>query len=347
MTSYFKQAYEKNKLGHIEAFIPENLQYECKMGSQAYGTNTNETSDTDIYGMTIAPKSYIFPHTAGYLVGFDDYPTFHQFQKHHIQMNEKEFDFQIYNIVKYFELLADNNPNVIDSLFVPNTCVTKMTEIADKLRRNRKLFLHKGSYHRYRGYAHSQKSKIRNNKEKWEHFKSICDKYDIPYDIKEQSIKDVIHDEDNLHPKLKDLDRDILEELLNQNPATGKRKKLYVKYDHDSKYGYHLVRLMLQAEQILMERDLDLRRNKEMLKNIRNGEWSIEDYEEFFERKESELDKLYQNSDALPHEPDQEKIKGLLMDCLRSFFNNLEDDFVDESVYRRKLNEIKKIVRDV
>lgn len=317
------------------------------MGSQAYGTNTFETTDTDIYGVTIAPKSYIFPHTAGYLVGFDDYPTFHQFQKHHVKMNEKEFDFTIYNIVKYFELLADNNPNVLDSLFVPETCVTKATNIADKLRRNRKMFLHKGSYHRYRGYAHSQKSKIRKKKKKWEHFKSICDKYDVPYDVKEQSIKDVIHDEGESHPDLKDLDRDILEELLNQNPATGKRKKLYLNYDYDTKYSYHLVRLMLQAEQILTERDLDLRRNKDMLISIRNGEWTVDELEDFFERKESELDKLYQNSDSLPHEPPQDKIKGLLMDCLRSFFDNLDDDFVEDNHYRRVVNEIKKLVQDI
>jgi predicted nucleotidyltransferase len=285
-----KQAYDQNILGGVQGFVPENIQFECVMGSHAYGTQSDD-SDQDIYGFTIPPKGRIFPHTKGLIPRFDDCPTFGQYQKHHIDMDGKEYDFQIYGIIKYFKLIMDNNPNMIDSLFVPQECITHMTEVGRILRRNRKKFLHKGSYHRYRGYAHSQ---------------------------------------------LSDMDRD----------REGSRKEIVEKHGYDTKAAYHVVRLVLQAEEILTEGDLHLRRNKDILKNIRNGEWSHDRVEEYFHDKEKKLDELYETSD-LRHEVNHSEIKGILMKCLRCFFGDLSDDIKTDDQYQRAVQEIKSIVRDL
>ena len=55
----------------------------------------------------------------------------------------------------------DNNPNMIDSLFTPRTCVLSCSKIGEMVRENRKLFLHKGSWHKFKGYAYSQMNKMR------------------------------------------------------------------------------------------------------------------------------------------------------------------------------------------
>jgi len=70
------------------------------------------------------------------------------------------YDMTIYSIVKYSRLLMENNPNIIDSLYVPDSCVLYSTPIADRLRENRKMFLHKGCWATFKGYAYGQMHKI-------------------------------------------------------------------------------------------------------------------------------------------------------------------------------------------
>jgi predicted nucleotidyltransferase len=133
------------------------------MGSQAYGVST-EDSDYDVYGFVVPPKDYIFPHLRGEIVGFGDKgPGFDTWQQHRIGDKEtrKIWDFQIYSIVRYFHLLMENNPNIIDSMFVPSHCILHSTEVANMIRDNRKMFLHKGCWPRFKGYAFSQMHKIK------------------------------------------------------------------------------------------------------------------------------------------------------------------------------------------
>ena len=143
--------------------LEESIQYEIMTGSVSYGTSSND-SDIDIVGFSIPPKEIIFPHTAGYIAGFDaNYERFDQYQQNHIldKTDDKEYDITIHNIIKYFKLCMQNNPNMIDSLFVPRRCVLYMTEIGKLVRENRKMFLHKGSWHRFKGYAYQQINKMK------------------------------------------------------------------------------------------------------------------------------------------------------------------------------------------
>jgi uncharacterized protein len=50
-------------------FLLSNLHFETMMGSVAYGVSS-DTSDVDIYGFCVPPKTYIFPHLAGDIDGF-------------------------------------------------------------------------------------------------------------------------------------------------------------------------------------------------------------------------------------------------------------------------------------
>jgi predicted nucleotidyltransferase len=132
------------------------------MGSVAYGV-AGDDSDSDIYGWCIPPKEMVFPHLAGQIPGFGkQIQRFQQYQQHHIidESTKKEYDFSIYNIVKFFQLCMDNNPNMVDALFVPERCVLHCNAIGNIVRENRRLFLHKGCWHKFRGYAYSQLHKM-------------------------------------------------------------------------------------------------------------------------------------------------------------------------------------------
>lgn len=252
-------------------FVKNQTQYEVIMGSVAYGVSS-DNSDVDIYGFCIPLKEKIFPHLAGEIMGFGrQIQRFEQYQQHHVKdiSAKKEYDFSIYSIVKYFQLCMNNNPNMIDSLFVPRRCITHITQVGEMVRENRKLFLHKGAWYKFKGYAFSQ-----------------------------------IH------------------KMKTKNP-TGKRKEMIKKFNFDVKFGYHTVRLLNEIEQILTEGDLDLERNREQLKSIRRGEWSMDRIIKYFEDKEKDLESLYTHS-KLQHSPNEQKIKQLLLDCLEQHFGSLE-----------------------
>jgi uncharacterized protein len=121
----------------------------------------------DLYGFVIPSKEIIFPHLAGEISGFGTPQSrFGQWQKHHVVDNSarggkgQEYDFTIYNIVKYFHLCMDCNPNMVDSLFVPQNCILHITAVGNLVRENRKLFLSKKAWHTFKGYAFSQTHKM-------------------------------------------------------------------------------------------------------------------------------------------------------------------------------------------
>lgn len=107
------------------------------------------------------------------------------------------------------------------------------------------------------------------------------------------------------------------------NAKNNKRALSIEKYGYDVKYAYHLVRLLNEVEQILIEGDLDLLINREQLKSIRRGEWNLEDIEKYFTDKEKQLEKCYIDS-KIPHTPPEDKIKQLLLDCLEEHYGNLD-----------------------
>lgn len=170
-------------LPDIPEFVSQGLQYEVVTGSQAYGT-ANKDSDYDIYGFCIPDKDVIFPHLRGEIQGFGTpIKRFEQYQKQAIILKKKEYDITIYNIVKYFNLCMANNPNILDSLFVPKHCGLYIPEIGQHVINNRKIFLHKGSFWKFSGYAFSQRKKLLSKTAKPESKRSvIVNKYG--YDTK-------------------------------------------------------------------------------------------------------------------------------------------------------------------
>lgn len=277
----------------VPKHFPDSIQYETIMGSVAYGVES-DTSDQDIYGFCIPPKHIVFPHLAGHIPGFGQQPEkFEQWSVHHIKDEEKntEYDFCIYNIVKYFSLVMENNPNMVDSLFTPQNAILHCSPIAQMVRDERHIFLHKGAWHKFKGYAYSQMHKIRS-----------------------------------------------------KAAPQGKRKELVEQFGFDVKFAYHVVRLIDEVEQILVEGTLDLQRNREQLKSIRRGEWTLEEIEEYFTRREKELELAYANS-KLPHTPDEKRIRQLLMNCLEHHYGNLSDAVVDVDAATRTLQQVAHLIR--
>lgn len=285
------QTLVKARVAQPPKWLPDNLHYEVEMGSVAYGVS-GQSSDVDIYGFCIPPKELVFPHLSGEIPGFGrQIKRFEQYQEHHLVHNSHEYDMSVYSIVKFFHLAMENNPNMVDALFVPHRCVLFCTPVGQRVRDARKLFLHKGSYQKCRGYAYAQLHKIGTK----------------------------------------------------ANASNPKRQESIDAYGYDVKFAYNVVRLVLQCEQILVEHDLDLERNRELLKAIRRGEWSEQRLRDWFASKESSLEDLY-NSSSLRHSPDEDALKTLLLDCLEQHYGSLEQAVKRQGKLERLVQELDVVL---
>jgi predicted nucleotidyltransferase len=274
-------------------WLPQNIHYEVIAGSVSYAVSS-DTSDMDVVGFCMPPKDDIFPHLRGEIPGFgEQHKRFDVWQEHHIMDNEarQEYDFSIYSIVKFFHLAMENNPNMLELPFAPQRCVLYCSAVAQIVRDNRKLFLTKNSYHKFRGYAYAQLHKIGTK----------------------------------------------------SNSSNPKRQADIEKHGMDLKFAYHVIRLALEGEQILMEHDLDIERNAEVLKAVRRGEWSEEKLRGWFDEKEKHLEELYTKS-TLRHSPDEEAIKGLLMNCLEQHYGSLDSAVKREVPVERIIAELKSVI---
>lgn len=292
------QELEQQKLIHPPKWLTQNCHYLTVMGSIAYSTNS-DTSDFDVYGFCIPKREDIFPHLKGEIPGFGrQIQRFEQWIEHGIFDKDAQggqgrtYDFTIFNIVRYFQLLMENNPNVIDSLFTAAECVLHITAVGRKIRDNRKMFLHKGIIPKLKGYAFSQLHKA------------------------------------------------------GSHNREGKRAELVDKFGYDPKFLSHVVRLTLQAEDILLTNDLDLRKHKEHVKAVKRGEISLDEVRKWFNEKELFLQNLYEKS-TLPHGPDESKIKKLLLEVLEEHYGSLEEciKLEGEEKYRFIVEDILDVLK--
>ena len=136
------------------------LIYLVTCGSHAYGTATPE-SDRDIRGIFV-------PSWSG-LVGLDP-----------IKQIDLEPDICLKSLREYVKLAYEQNPNILDWLFVPNHCVHVATpEFRNFILTNKVDFLSRKIHARFKGYAtsHFQKMERGTTRDLGEKRKKDIEKY--------------------------------------------------------------------------------------------------------------------------------------------------------------------------
>jgi hypothetical protein len=136
----------------IESKSPGSIPlYLVIRGSHAYGTNI-PTSDTDYSG--------VFVQKLDSILGMSYVE----------QINDDKNDIVIYEIRRFLELLAKNNPTILELLNTPDDCIVYKHPLFDKILENKDNFLTKICANSFGGYAKEQigKAKGQNKKQNWE-----------------------------------------------------------------------------------------------------------------------------------------------------------------------------------
>jgi len=120
-------------------------------GSQAYGTNL-PTSDTDYAGVYIQSKDDIFG------------------TKYKEQINDDKNDTVFYEVRRFLELVASNNPTILELMNTPEDCVIYKHPLYELILEHKNEFITKVCAKSFGGYAIQQikKAKGQNKKQNWE-----------------------------------------------------------------------------------------------------------------------------------------------------------------------------------
>ena len=110
------------------------LIYEVIAGSKAYGLDL-PTSDTDIRGIFMLPNEYLLGN------------------KYCEQINNPTNDVVYYELNRFVHLLVQNNPNILEELFVPQDKILLMSDKMKPLYENRLKFLTTKCRNTFGGYS--------------------------------------------------------------------------------------------------------------------------------------------------------------------------------------------------
>lgn len=293
----------------------EHRIFEATTGSHLYGTATPE-SDYDSRGVCIPPLE----------VSIDP------FMKFDVKDSFDGEDRSIYDLGKFFNLCADNNPNVLEMLFIPEKFVVYKTILWDKITKSRDLFLSKNIKHRFLGYAFSQLEAIKRHRE-WfisppdhkptrEEFglgqtplvseANIQNMMGVPNELFKEEYYEELQRERKYREIKKKWDN-YMQWKTNRNP---KRKASEEAIGFDGKYASHLFRLMSEGKELLLTGNITFPLpNAEWLLSIKNGFYSYEQILEMAKSMEQDFELWYEQS-PLPSHPNRNAIKELYYDLV-------------------------------
>jgi hypothetical protein len=300
----------------------KNLILKVKVGSHLYGTNTPE-SDEDFVG--------IFVPNAEYLLGLKriEEVDLGVKSKDAEGKNTKDaIDFKAYTLENFASLALQNNPNILEILFVNPANVIFADDIGYRLLNLRHEFLSKRIKNRFLGYAFSQKHKMVIKLENYEKLLEAIDYIDHSTD--KQFLLDIEHHpvfvRKKDHVTVGDMNMPITvttkkaRKLLGDRLAKfGSRQELVSKYGFDTKFASNLIRLLKEGQELLSTGDLKFPlRGRQLLRNIRAGRLSMQEVLDMADDIEKEVGGLYETT-KLPHSPNRELIEKFVIETHRSY----------------------------
>ena len=298
------------------------------VGSHCYGTAL-PTSDTDIRGIVIMPREFYLG-------------TYFNFEQTKVSSEE---DTEFMDIDKFFKLCSDNNPNILEWLFVDSEHRILDSKYYEKIRENRDKFLSRNAYYRFGGYAHAQLLRLERHK-KW-----IDNPPEKPR-LEDYELVSTLQLENSTLKFLRSLKREERDKIIRKD-FSGQLKKeiqfhddmenwkkfldwqknrnkdrmvLEQKIGYDSKHGMHLIRLLEEGIELLVDSKISLpRSNAKILQSIRNAEWSYESLIEYANKLKVSLDNAHSycvENNVLPKHPNIKELNDLLISIKEQYWGD-------------------------
>lgn len=312
-----------------------------RVGSHLYGTNL-PTSDEDFAGIFIADLEYY--------LGFGkvEEVDLSKVSKDEVGKNTADaIDYKLFEIRKFFRLAMENNPNVIEQVFVQGKHIVYPHPLGSRVFQLAPLFPWKGCYDKFKGYAKSQKHKMHLKPEnrieimnalKWVN-DNITTLERTGGDVKEfgklridrftaelEELK--IAKDEKTHLRVGDLNcctswtinrlKGVLDDRIEK---MSHRTEMWDKFGYDTKFAMHLLRLLYECEELLNTKVLHFPLNhatRDHLLAVRRGEFKLEEVLQQAADLEERVDRAYEKT-KLPSSPNYERLQKELMYIVKAF----------------------------
>jgi hypothetical protein len=302
---------------------------EIRTGSHLYGTNV-ETSDEDFLGVFIPTEDYVFG-----LLNVEEVDKGIKSKNELGKNNPDAVDKKIYEFRRFLNLCLGNNPNILESIFVNKDNIIYIDDIGEELIGMYDAFVSKLCVNKFISYAKSQKHKMIikpiNFSELDEGLK-ILSGLDDKITMAEVLLNygDVFYKKPNgNHIHCGDIcfepgvyvkkARNKLSERISK--ATN-RRDLILNHGFDSKFGMHLVRLLMEGKELLETGKLAFPlKGRELLLDIRSGKYTVDQVIELAENIEKDVEELSVKS-SIRGKPDFNKVNNFCKRVLMKEFLN-------------------------
>jgi hypothetical protein len=308
----------------------KNCILEYPVGSILYGTNL-PSSDTDFSGVFVASEDYYLGMLRVEEVDFSESCKLESGRNAPDAVDKKYFELR-----KFIKLAYDNNPNVLEQLFVPKESCTLNTPFGVLILDNRDLFPHKGLVDRFCGYAKGQLHKMHIKPENYDALKTFSEVEWGPDTMLGEHSRDgwaqhlIQFTEDSasigdLHFNLKVKMKYVMEKVLNRLEKAGSRTELFLKHGYDVKFGMQCIRLLLEGIELLSTGTLvfPLKYRKELV-GIRTGRLSEKELIEYATDLVADVEKA-RKLDVLPEKADFEQINKMQKCIVREFMMKCQE----------------------
>jgi len=293
-------------------------------GSHLYGTALPE-SDRDVRGVFIPSEEFYL----GFLEKVE-------------QVENHEPDETYWEISKFFKLCLDNNPNILELLFIPEQFRLFVTPEWLEILSHKDMFLSTKAKYTFSGYALSQLHRIKQHRE-WllnppkkqpERNNFGLPNANIVHKDQVNAFNELLHSETPI--ELSDNALEILQRekayinaskqwqqyqdwKTNRNPQ---RAELEAKYFYDTKHGSHLYRLIGEGIELLTTGNITFPRpNAEELLAIRKGAYSYQQLMDKLGGDKFDIDSLFSFESKLPHNPDRKNADMLCRKLIKERLN--------------------------
>jgi hypothetical protein len=301
--------------------VLDNLILKVRVGSHLYGTNTPE-SDEDFVGIFVPPAEYLLG-----LKNIEEVDLSVKDKDAAGKNTSEAIDFKAFTLKKFARLALDNNPNILEILFVNPENILFINEVGRKLLDMRYAFISKNIKHRFLGYAFSQKHKM---VIKLENYEKLNEALKYLGQCNEKFLLEIEHHplfiRKKDHMRIADINvpltatvKKAKQSIQNRLNTFGSRQKLVSKYGYDTKFAMHLIRLLQEGYELIRTGNLEFPLiGRRMLNEIRNGSCSMADVIALADIIECDVEFLYKDS-LLPNKPNWHVVESFVIETHRHY----------------------------
>jgi len=115
-----------------------------------------------------------------------------------------------------------------------------------------------------------------------------------------------------------------MQKIRSKKPVSIDRRTIIEKHGYDIKMGYHVLRLLDEMEQMLINNDIDLMRNNTECLLMKTGKWGDFDrFERVFQDRFDHVESLAHKTSLMP-EPKVSSLHTLLNELIESYYGSKE-----------------------